>query len=380
MDFVNHTAFPAKVVRAQLLYKNLLMATVVAKCSFEVDANGEVSAVADPLPIAEEDVTTPLGAIDGDVVPIKPWCDLALLGHAYSYPLGTPTSALEAVLRIGDFERRLAVIGDRVWTEGAYGLVPTAPAPFVAMPLTYDRAFGGTAVFHKELRGPSPENPAGRGFVKLREHVVGTPLPNLEEVDQRLRGWDECPLPAGFAPLPRTSSMRGLRGMDVDLDAQTTRMGPAAFAFAHPRMQLPAYPGGVLVETRALHRRDGWSFVLPTLNLFADVTLGTARYRLPLVPDTICILPDYNRFYVVARRALVYQFLPERERSIVVTGAAGSDLGGAPTTIQAERASPTPALALGPVSTDMLPLPFDELLRLYPLTDLIESLPLCLSG
>ena len=30
MDFVNRTAFPAKVFRAQLLYKNLLMATVVA--------------------------------------------------------------------------------------------------------------------------------------------------------------------------------------------------------------------------------------------------------------------------------------------------------------------------------------------------------------
>ncbi len=380
MDFVNRTAFPAKVFRAQLLYKNLLMATVVAKCSFEVDADGVVSAVEDPLPIAEEDLTTPLGTIEGDVVPIKPWCDLAVLGHAYSYPLGTPADSVEALLRIGDFERRLAVLGDRVWAEGTHGLRATAPAPFVAMPLTYDRAFGGSAVFHGELRGPYPENPAGRGFVKLREHVAGTLLPNLEEVDQRVRGWDDSPLPAGFAPLPRTSSMRGLRGMDVDIEAQTTRMGAAAFAFAHPRMQLPAYPGGARVETRSLHRRDGWSFVLPTLDLLAEVTLGTARYQLPLVPDTLCILPDYNRFFVVARRALVYQFKPERERSITVSTGSISDVDRTPSTIRAERESPTPALTLEPVSTEMLPLPFDELLQLYPLTDLIEALPLCLSG
>jgi len=168
--------------------------------------------------------------------------------------------------------------------------------------------------------------------------------------------------------------------MDVDVEAETTRMGPAAFAFAHPRMQLPVYPGGALVETRSLHRRDGWSFVLPTLDLLAEVTLGTARYQLPLVPDTLCILPDYNRFFVVARRALVYQFLPERERSITVTAGPRTEVDRAPSTIQAERESPRPALSLGPVSTEMLPLPFDELLQLYPLTDLIEALPLCLSG
>ena len=114
--------------------------------------------------------------------------------------------------------------------------------------------------------------------------------------------------------------------------------------------------------------------------LLAEVTLGTARYQLPLVPDTLCILPDYNRFFVVARRALVYQFLPERERSITVTAGPISEVDRAPSTIQAERASTTPALTLEPVSTDMLPLPFDELLQLYPLTDLIEALPLCLSG
>lgn len=38
-------------------------------------------------------------------MPIKPWCDLAVLGHAYSHPLGTPADSVEALLRIGDFER-----------------------------------------------------------------------------------------------------------------------------------------------------------------------------------------------------------------------------------------------------------------------------------
>lgn len=90
MNFVNDSGFPATIARAQLLYRDLMLATVVMKASFEVNEDGLVTPVAPEaqLPVSEADVETPLGTIDGDVVPIKPACDVALLGHARRCQLG----------------------------------------------------------------------------------------------------------------------------------------------------------------------------------------------------------------------------------------------------------------------------------------------------
>ena len=78
MDFFNETLFPATFFRTGLLYKDLIMATTVVKCSFEV-TNEEVFPVADQLAIVENDIDTDFGHLDSDISLIKKGCDFAVM-------------------------------------------------------------------------------------------------------------------------------------------------------------------------------------------------------------------------------------------------------------------------------------------------------------
>jgi hypothetical protein len=110
-----------------------------------------------------------------------------------------------------------------------------------------------------------------------------------------------------------------------------------------------------------------------------EVDLGGARYELPLVVDTLVMLPEQRRFYVVCRRALVYQFVARRERRIQVVTHRGDSTPQTLSTIRAARNDDSVGLPIVPEDED-LPIPFELLLRLDPMSELIESLPLCLSA
>jgi hypothetical protein len=375
MDFLNDTAWSARLARAQLLYKDLLMATVVVKGTFDVMPDGEVRPAVDPIAVSEADIETAFGVVPGDVVPVKSCCDLFVLAEASS---PEPVGSIEVSLAVGDFKRALVVFGDRRWERAGATLRPSAPAAFTAMPITYERAFGGAARHTGKLRGPFGDNPAGRGYLVLEEDAEGTALPNVEEADQPIRSWKDTPLPAGLAPLPRDSALRGLRGVTVDLEAQTTRLDPAFFSSAHPRMQMPAYPGGGIVDVRGLRTAGIWQFVLPHFQLTAEVDLGPAHYELPLVVDTLCMLPGAGRFYVVARRALIYQFAERVLRSIRVVERA-ADPSGRTSTIRDARVEPEVGVPIH-AEDATIDTVFDDVLRMNPMTRLTESLPLCPSG
>ena len=46
------------------------------------------------------------------------------------------------------FQKKAVVTGDRQWHDNPRGPVPSMPAPFVSMPLVWDRAFGGSDSSH----------------------------------------------------------------------------------------------------------------------------------------------------------------------------------------------------------------------------------------
>jgi hypothetical protein len=119
-----------------------------------------------------------------DFAPRKPRCDVLLNGTAYA-PDGRPTTRTTVGLRVGSWSKSFDVVGDRVWEAGLGGIGASATSPFVQMPISYDRAFGGM-----DNRSEDPAdhaaylpNPIGRGFHKQlkSEWVDGSPLPNTEE-------------------------------------------------------------------------------------------------------------------------------------------------------------------------------------------------------
>ncbi len=376
MDLVNDTPFPARVARAILPYRSLMLATVVAKCGFEVSPGGVVSPAADQLAVEEADVATPYGSIDGDMVPIKHGCDFALMGLARPLPGGRAVTTHEVRVRVGDFARRWRVSGDWRWTKTAGGYEASPAEPFTEMVLGYDKAYGGTAIWQRRQKVGCYENPDGKGFVVREEDVDGLPLPNLEDAEHLIATWRDRPTPAGLAPLPRRSSLRGARGYRVDLEAGTTTAEPLAFCFSHPDMLLPAYPAGAPFELSGMGPHERMRFTLPPVDLSLRLQLGARAHDLPLVPDTLCVFPDHARFYVVARRAFVYEFIPERLRRITVRAAPPA--GPTPAiTLRAVRADP--GVAIAPADEEMAPI-FDALLALNPMTEIVESLPLCPSG
>lgn len=379
MELVNATDVPAALYRAQLHYRDLLLATCVAKSSWEIGPDGNAAPVDDPLEIYEGDVETPMGTLAADVAPIKDGCDLAIYGAAISAE--RPVTDMEVVIKIGEFTRKLAVVGDRTWTSSLGRLRPSPPKPFTAMPLDYSRAFGGRAVQLDTMEASYPDNPGGCGLVLEAEHAVGTRLPNIEEPDQRITSWEQRPLPGGLLPLPRDSALRGLRGVAVDLEKQTTRMLPAAFLTAHPRMVMPRYPYGGIVDIVGMTPERRLRFRLPAQMLEIEVALGDRTHRLRMIPDTLGVIPSHRRLWVVYRRAFVYQFVPYRLREVRLRQGDVSRDDTPTTTIAAQLAAAAPSVRIeGEDAPENMPLPFEYLREQYPLTGIIESLPLCASG
>jgi hypothetical protein len=386
MEFTNEAGFPATLARAQLFYARLTLATVVVKASFDIDRKGEVVPVPtdQQLAVSESDVKTDVGQIDGDVVPTKPGCDVAVLGHARSPRADRPVEEMGIHLRIGEFVRSMHVFGDRAWVDTTSQPRTTRPIAFTTLPLTNDRAFGGEARAHGELVAPYAANPEGRGLVMLRERAAGTRLPNLEEADQLISSWEQQPLPAGLAPLSRHSSLRFAGGgFKVDQKAETVQLAPAAFSFAHPRMKMRAYAGGTPFELRGMTHDEPLRFTLPEARFGIAVKLGNADYQLPLVTDTLCVFPDYRRLFVVARRAFVYEVRPQRRRWIRLFAGTPDATQASPgvTTIAEQRQAQAPVVPIQPaMAKEAMPLPLDDLMALYPLTEIVEQLPLCPSG
>ncbi len=71
--------------------------------------------------------------------------DVLLVGQAWS-PDGRPVTELETGIAIAERKKTIRVHGNRVFKSGLLGLSLSAPEPFVSMPLTYERAFGGIHV------------------------------------------------------------------------------------------------------------------------------------------------------------------------------------------------------------------------------------------
>ena len=172
---------------------------------------------------------------DVDLYPWRESTDLVVQG---TLRLQRPSPAARVTMTVRGsqvgFERVLEVSGDRRIEQGAYGLRLSEPEPFEHMPLRLDKAYGGTdegarvrhgsreedamifdAVGEEEDREYSefsyPRNPAGKGYVVDPESAVGTPWPNLELPDQRLRletvvapvdAWGERPYPICFDWFP----------------------------------------------------------------------------------------------------------------------------------------------------------------------------------
>jgi hypothetical protein len=344
MRLVNQTAVPATVTTSDFEGSPQRIGLVTAKATFRFDDQGRVELeTQEPFPLLAQDQSTPLGDLPADLQPrTDPSLEVILLGHAYA-PRERPVSALTAALTVGKVRRELLVFGDRSWAPNRK--VTSRPAPFIKMPLTYSRAFGGTvpinldqeSVFdlcdacNKHGLGFDAERmarelggllKAPRGYPTLPSGYIRR-LPNLEDPRAPIARWQDAPLPCCWATVP----------IDVPLwparQARDKPKPPPPPSLAEIKRELPsvanyrAHPDWVIpVPTVApTIRLENLLAAIPVLEIsvpdfgvVADYTVNGRLGRRSLMPHTLVLLPDQARFYVVYRLPFNFQFQPGDER------------------------------------------------------------------
>jgi uncharacterized protein YjbI with pentapeptide repeats len=277
---------------------------VIAKATYRLVPGGPCEPLDEPHPPSgdvhwDDDENASL-QYASDFVPHKPRADVLLTGHAYTR--GDDRAAARVQLKLGEVDRVLTATGDRTWT--AVGL--RSPAPFAAMPLRWERAYGGAG---------HPSNPVGIGAETASDNPLAR-VANLEDPRFPVTSSVERPRPACFAPIAPTWEPRASKLGDFTGDWSSTRwpMLPEGFDYAHfnaapVEQQVKSLRGdegyvlgGVHPELAALAGR------LPAKRprVYAEQRPGAGGgfYEVRLALDTVHFFPDTLEVVLVWRGAV----------------------------------------------------------------------------
>lgn len=337
MELVNRTAVPAEAtVTTGSDPEGPRVGLLTAKATFRLGEDGPDLDTQDPFPLFEEDEETDLGLLPSDALPRRdPAFEVILLGAAYP-PGGEAARSAAVRLTVGSRSRSLAVFGDRWWDAGASA---TEPEPFDRMPLTWDRAFGGSvdAWFDEDtvVEVDDPVNPLGKGFDPWppARRMAGAldspesypriahrrPLPNLESPDARIGSPEDDPEPACWATVPMEIGFSQIRTLREVRDHGEVRDREAAeirtYHRAHPDWILDLPAAGAPVRMEGLSPDGTIAFPLPGLRVLADYVVGERTGSRELRPQMLVLLPEEGAFYLVYRTAFTVDPGPRTERS-----------------------------------------------------------------
>lgn len=256
--------------------------------------------------------------LESDFAPLKPECDVLLVGSAHA-PGGRPAPRVPVALRVGAVSKSFVVTGDRVWKPRLVaGWVPDDPVPFVSRPISYDVAFGGTDVHPRDPQKIATfvENPVGRGFRQFDTDLSGRLAPVTEEAGAPIRDARHRHRPMAFGPLGRNWQPRAAHAGTYDqawLDGRAPLLphdlDPRWFQAAPADQRMPYPSGGERIELLNLAPASlapSGLVVnrLPRLRIVAAILPARgAPVRVAAHLDTVVLEPDANRFTCTWRAA-----------------------------------------------------------------------------
>ncbi len=317
MQLLNTTPVAARIDIGAPGPDGLRRGMLVAKATYRYDAAGRVTLDdQDPYPIFLRDHPTPLGVLPKDDVPrLDDAFEVMLLGCAHA-PGGVPTQRMTVALTVGDVRRELVVTGDRHWVGEGDAATISEPEPFVKMPLTWSRAFGGSAEIEVDeesfVDARDVRNPDGKGFDVAAEAAKldaqlrcpsGYPrfdrartLPNVEDPTTPIRAPSDNPEPAGWAPVDVTAAAARhmLASPNVAYDRIQFRCGA--------EWQLAQAPSaGTTITLEGLHANGDIALRLPSHSVTFDYDLGDRAGQRLLKPQALLLLPQERRLTLVSR-------------------------------------------------------------------------------
>lgn len=356
MDLINRTPVVAEVLVGEVA-QPFRVGVVTAKATFRIGAGGPELDGDRALPILHADQQTDLGLLPRDVIPRTDAAfEVMVLGAAYA-PGGRPIAERTVALAVGSERRELTIVGDRVWESGPKGWRISRPAPFTRMPISYDRAFGGTCEVLIDRDAPidvsDPVNPRGRGFdpapsVKAFAEQLRPPrgyprydttrrLPNIEDPRARIRRWTDAPRPAGWGAVPVDTALHAQRATSPRPEARfgeaPAELTAGALHRAHPDWVIPRPAAGAEVSLEGLTPEPRLGFRLPAVRVVADYIAGAHTGTLELAPHALVLLPEERRFYLVYRAIFSVFYRPDEERCLrlrLLDGWCSPPAGGPP--------------------------------------------------
>ncbi len=268
---------------------------------------------------------------DTDLFRVKPTTDVLVIGHARA-PHGGLVERLDVTLKLDSFEKTLRVVGDRSWTRGFAGLRLGAAKPFDAMPLVYERAFGGfdaTTATSDGVRPGDDRNPVGTGFALDSDRLAGRAAPNvLYPQDAVSFVADSRPSPAGFGPIASHWLPRRAWGGTYDETWVKSRKPlvpddfDERFHLCAPTDQRPPkyLEGGEFIELRNMTLDGLLRFRLPRVTFGFETHFARGEPVLHRqVLHSVIIEPDVPRVALVWQTALAcHHRVLQLERTEVV--------------------------------------------------------------
>lgn len=315
---------------------------VAVRAAFVIDADGiqtpaKKQTEVQRIPVFAGDPSSTGLLADSDFVLHKDGTDVLVQGRAHA-PNGQPVTQAAVRLMLAGIDKTLVVHGERRLYKGGTGLAITGAAPFLTMPLMWERTYGG---WDRQGKDWVAENPAGIGFATSAERLYETPAPNVEYPDAAYRG-PGSGRPAALGPVAHHWRPRVGYAGTYDAHWQKTRdpLLPLDFdrRYFHsaPVDQQTPKPlvGYEQVRLGGLTPDGFWGFILP--RLVFDVTTsfkgGTNIRQQPAI-HTLWLMPDYRRFELVFLTAL--EVPPGREEKLVGTTIRLRQRIGTPDSVRA---------------------------------------------
>jgi len=263
----------------------------------------------------------------------KPKTDVVLVGSAHS-PGGVPTQALRVTMQVGNvIEKTIRVVGNRKWEMSLLsGLRATEPEPFQSMPLTYERAFGGSDTTHRNPRrhGFHYENLVGVGLHTNTDtaQAIDKPLPNLEDTRRPIASWGDTTPTMGFSFVSPNWKPRINHAGTYDDEWLENRFpflpddfDEMYFQTAPADQTVPYLKGGERVTLTNLSPHGELVFSLPVVDLpvtflYRSREENEENHRPNL--DTVILEPDRLRFQMIWRTVTQKTGKPDELQEVII--------------------------------------------------------------
>lgn len=238
----------------------------------------------------------------------KAGTDIVMTGSACNLDM-QEVNQMDVSLEVAGRRKTIRVFGDRTWEHGR----ATRAKPFTQMPLTYERAFGGTLMVDGQLHQHEERNPVGLGFCGdlTAADVECWSLPNLENPKQLIHLPDTRPAPACFAPVAPYWHPRANFAGTYDEHWQHNR-APYLPEDYQPRFMNMApedqifrefLRGGEPVSIVGMHPMGELHFQLPKVELVNRLQMQSRELKASFDLETVHVYPNQLQLSMVWRSA-----------------------------------------------------------------------------